>query len=52
MAEPADDERISITLTRKQWREIKAALSVWSDAQGVLWDELDTWDLGEGETRG
>lgn len=46
-----DDMRLTMTLTRKQWREIKAAIGELEPTRAVvaLWDELDTWDLGEDE---
>jgi hypothetical protein len=41
-----DDVRISITLTRRQWRAIKAEIGdLWSGANDVLWEELDSRDL-------
>jgi hypothetical protein len=36
------DDRISVTLTRREWHEIKAVLGeMWSGPQDVLWDQLE-----------
>jgi hypothetical protein len=50
-----DDERLSITLTVKQWRDIKAVIGeLQSGPEVALYDALDTWDLdpvGDTESR-
>lgn len=47
----SDEDLLSITLTRRQWRAIKAEIGdFWSGANDVLWEELDKVDLGRTET--
>lgn len=50
-ANSGDNMRITVTLTRKQWREILAAIGgMESGPQDVLWDALE--DLGDDRTPG
>ena len=42
-----DEELLAVRLTRREWREIKAAVGeMVSGPQDVLWDRLDAMDLG------
>lgn len=45
MTDP-DDEQLTVTLTRAEWRGVKGAIGdMWSGPQDVLWDRLDEMDL-------
>lgn len=43
-----DAERLTVTLTRAEWRGVKQAIAEdWSGPQDVLWDRLDNMPLDD-----